>query len=127
MSTDPTDLTIKAGRPFAREIRAVGQAAVWPNVNAVEVRSQARIGRSEQYPLIDPALGNLHQFMDLRIDGADVVIDMALTGADTRALAEHITANTFYDVWLSDVGTTDERALQLLEGRLIVEHTITAA
>lgn len=124
-----TDLEIVAGRPFAREIRAVGQAAIWPTVNSVEVRSQARIGPSENYPLIDEdgTLGNLHQWMTVSIDGADVVIDMSLTGAQTRALAEKITNNTYYDVWLSDVGPTDARALRLLQGRLLKESSITAA
>lgn len=112
------DLTMVQGVPFSRQIHVVGGTAVWPTLASVEARAQVRRGEEVSSPLVV----DLTPFLTVRIDSLDLVVDMSLTGAQTRAIPR----SGFYDLILSDVGTVDARALKILSGKLHLETTVTA-
>lgn len=112
-------LTAVRGVPFARRIRVVAGTTIWATLDDFEVRAQVRSGRSESGRLV----ADLTEFLTVSLDDADILIDLVLTGAETRALA----SGGYYDILLSDVGTTDARALKLLAGQFTVNPTVTAA
>lgn len=58
--------------------------------------------------------------MTSAFDGNDIVISLALTGEDTRELQ-----SGFYDVFISDVGPTDARAIRILHGLFKVTPATT--
>lgn len=112
-------LAVTRGVPFARTVRITGGTSIWATLDDFEVRAQVRAGRSE----LDALVADLGPYLSVSLDGADILIVLALSGAETRALA----AGGFYDILLSDVGTTDARALKVLAGQLTVNPTVTAA
>lgn len=113
-----TTLTVQAGEPYSRRIRVTDGTDIWPDLDDFEVRCQVRSGTSERYSLLD----DLTPFLTPDIDGDDIVIDLAMTGADTRAAK-----SGYYDLILSDIGETDVRAIRILDGRFEVEPVITSA
>lgn len=119
---DATDITVVAGEPFARKITVTGAASVWPTLDTLEARSHVRSGRSEAYPL----LYDLTPHLEVTIVGGDVVVDLQLNGSETRALAATLRAEAHYDMFVSDVGPTDERAVKIQFGRVTIESNVTA-
>lgn len=113
------DLTMVQGVPFSRQIRVAGGTAVWSDLTQVEARAQVRRGEEVASPLVVDLTPNL----TVSIDGTDIVVNISLTGAQTRLVPR----DGFYDVILSDVGMTDARALKILSGKLILETTVTSA
>jgi hypothetical protein len=102
-----TDLILRAGLPFARRFRVLGATAVWPDLPSFEVRSQVRARKSPDSEL----KMDLAQFITMSIEGEDIVGDISLTGSETYTLT-----SGYYDVVLSDPGTTDARLIPVLEG-----------
>jgi hypothetical protein len=112
-----TTLTIQAGEPYARRIRVVDGKNIWATLDLFEVRCQVRDGDSEQYPLVS----DLSIYFTPSYDLNDIVIDIAMTGQQTRTVGPG-----FYDVFLSDVGAVDARAIRILDGNLVVLPAVTA-
>lgn len=106
-----TDLTLRAGLPYARRFVVTGGTAIWPTLDDLEVRAQVRARRSPDAPL----LLNLGQHIVMSIEGADIVGTISMTGAETYPL---VSGN--YDVVLSDPGPTDARLIPVLEGHFKV-------
>lgn len=118
MST-PTAFNLKAGVPYSRRLRITDGTLVWASLDDFEVRWQVRTGTSDKYPLVF----DVTPFLTVSLDDSDIVIDLAMTGADTRAAK-----SGYYDVLVSDVGTVDARALPpIAYGRFDVEPVITSA
>lgn len=115
-----TDLTMTRGLPFRRSVRIVDGTSLWPTLDDFEVRMQARTGQGETYPLVLDFTPHLTP----SVDGADIVVDISLTGEETRALAE---SQGYYDMLVSDVGVVDEEAIKALDGRLTIGPTVTTA
>lgn len=114
-----TDFEMHAGIPFARVIRVTDGKNVWGDLDDFEVRCQLRKGKSTTSGLIL----NLHDYMTVDFGGDDIVITWTMTGAEVRVFD----ANGYYDLILSDTGTTDARAIRVLDGQVHVRNTITSA
>lgn len=119
ITSDPVDLAMTAGLPYRRRFRVTGAAVVWPTVPDFEVRSQIRAGKDETTEL----LYNLAQHITPSIDVDDIVLDLELTGAQTR-LVPH---KGYYDMIISDPGVTDARAIPVSYGKIKVGLLVTAA
>lgn len=117
-SGTPVDLELVAGLPYARRFRVTGAASIWPTVESFEIRSHIREGRNENTPLV----GRLDLFLTSTIEGQDVVVDLTLTGEQTRSIVKG-----FYDIIISDPGTEDARALSISSGKVKVSYLRTAA
>lgn len=90
---------------------------MWETVEALEVRAQVRAGRT-----VDSRLRfDLTPFLVPSIDGEDVVVDLVLTGADTRLVQPG-----YFDVLVTDVGGADAQGVRV-PGVLVVSPTTTAA
>jgi hypothetical protein len=112
------DLPIRAGLPFARRIRVVGGRATWPTLDSFEVRADVRSGASSSSPL----RYDLRQHMAVAYDGDDIVIDLSMTGAQTRQAK-----GGNYDVLVSDAGAEDARAIVAVEGQVTVTPVVSGA
>lgn len=115
-SSPSVDFMLTAGLPYNRKIRAIGAAKVWPTLEDFEVLSQIRSERSSSSRL----LGSLLPYLSASIDGDDIVLDLEMTGAQTRQTPEG-----FYDIIISDPGSTDLRAISVLSGRVVVGSLVT--
>jgi hypothetical protein len=113
---EPTPLDVQAGIPYSRRIRITNGKNLWANLADFEVRSQVRAGRQ----ITSQLKADLGPFLVASFDGNDIVIDLTLTGADTRAL---VGGN--YDILVTDTGATDARGLRVLHGNLTVAPTTT--
>lgn len=117
-SSDSVELSVVAGLPYRRRFRVVNGTSLWATLDAFEVRSQIRDGKTTEATL----LGSLVPHLTPSIDNLDIVIDLDMSGADTRALPAG-----YYDIILSDVGTEDERGLRISNGKIKIGSLITAA
>lgn len=121
ISGTPVDLEMTAGLPYTRRVRVTGAALVWPDTDSFEVRSQFRAGKTPDTALI----ADLGQFLTSSVQAGDIVIDIALSGADTRALLPNLKG--YYDIVISDPGIEDLRALPILSGRVKLGTLVTGA
>lgn len=114
-------LVITSGLPYAKEIvitLPVGRTW-WTQLSDFEVLMQLREEKRRDSTLVK----DLTQYLTVTMDDANTVsVQFSMTGADTRALDR----GGFYDVLISDVGTTDARAYILLFGTVKRMITITA-
>lgn len=117
-TSTPVELIVTAGLPYTRAIRITGGAAIWPELDQFEVRSQVRAGKTEQTAL----LNDLRPFITKTIVENDIVLLLSMTGAETRTLNAG-----YYDVILSDPGVTDARAISALSGKIKIKQLVTAA
>lgn len=111
-----TDLTIVKGLPYRRSIRVKNGTNVWPTVDDFEVRSQVRVSDDPRSTLKT----DLASFITSRVEGADIVLDLAMTGAETRTIH-----GGYYDIVVSDKGSTDINAIRVLGGKFNVKPLIT--
>lgn len=118
MPLDDTPLNINAGLPYNRRIRIKGAAKTWPSLDDFEVRCQLRVSASAKSRLKQ----TLSSYFLPSIDGEDIVLDLKLTGANTRVLP-----SGYYSVVVSDKGSIDERAIEVLRGHLRVRPMATGA
>lgn len=116
--SDPVLLEITAGLPYRRRIRVTNGTSLWANLVDFEVRSQLREGKTISSTL----LLDLAQFITKSLDGADIVLVLAMTGAETRTLSDG-----YFDIILSDPGIEDENAIPALTGKVKIGTLITAA
>lgn len=112
------ELAMTAGLPYSRRFRITNGKSVWPTLDLLEVRSQVRVRKQPTSALV----GALTPFLTPSYDGDDIVIDLELTGAQTRTMIKG-----YYDIVVSDVGATDERALSIASGKVKVGTLVTEA
>jgi hypothetical protein len=112
------ELNIVAGLPYARRIRVTDGAKIWPSVDLLEVRSQVRVSPHWKSTL----KATLTSYITPSIEGNDLVLDLKLTGAQTRTLS-----GGYFDMVVSDKGSVDERGLQVIKGIIKLEHLVTGA
>lgn len=114
----PVDLEVTAGLPYVRKIRVAGATTFWVSDDDYEIRSQVREAKAPTARLVY----DLGQHLTGQIEGSDLVIELRMTGAQTRDLPKG-----YYDIVVSDIGTVDARALRVLSGKVRVSSLITAA
>lgn len=112
-------LAMTAGLPYHRRVRVMNGKALWPTLDSFEVRSQIREGKTEATAL----LGVLTPYLTKSFDGVDIVVDIDLTGEQTR----EIPISGSYDIVISDPGPEDARAFPILAGKIKVKALVTAA
>lgn len=110
------DLHITAGLPYHRRMRIVGGASAWPTLQHFEVKSHVRSSESHKATL----RFDFTPFLSREIDGSDIVVDLKLTGKDTKSVK-----SGYYDLIISDVGEVDARAIPVLSGRVILTRVVT--
>lgn len=118
-SNQRTDLTVVGGVPWDMSVTIVDAKLTWPTLAELEVRCEVRDGENaDDYALI----ADLRPFLDYVFSGNDLVIAFHASGSSTRAWR-----TGFYDLFVSDVGTIDERAIRPLWGSFVVTPAVTAA
>jgi hypothetical protein len=110
------DLDVIGGLPYSRRIRITDGVNTWPTLDDFEVRSEVRVSRSSSSTL----RATLGIFITSSIDGNDIVLDLQMTGSDTRSLL-----GGYYDIVVSDKGDVDLRGIRVLTGQLRVDQLIT--
>jgi len=118
-SSTPVDLVMTAGLPYNRRVRVLNAKNVWGESSLFEVRSQIRASRLSTSEL----LYDLGFHLVSTYDGIDILIELSLTGDQTRKLPK----KGFYDMVISDVGKEDARAVPVLFGKVKVGSLITSA
>lgn len=114
-------LTITSGLPFGKELNVTLPTGRtwWTNVSDFEVLMQVREEKNRNSTLVK----DFAQYLTVTMPSADVVkIEVFLTGAETRTLDR----GGYYDVLISDLGITDERAYVVLAGAVKRLTVITA-
>lgn len=117
-TSTPVALEMTAGLPYSRRFRVQDGKLVWPTLDTFEVRSQIRKRKTPTSEL----LGALTPFLTPSYDEDDIVVDLELTGAQTREVV-----GGYYDIIISDVGTTDARAIPIASGKVKVGTLVTEA
>lgn len=115
---DDTLLDITAGLPYNRKIRVTNGVNVWPTLEDFEVRCQVRVAANKNSTL----KSTLSSYFTSSIEDNDIVIELNMTGSETREIL-----GGYYDVIISDVGPVDARALPLLKGQVRVTPLVTEA
>lgn len=122
----PNALTVVAGRPFSQTIRVKNIRSIWATTDELEVRAQLRSGTTST----DPLIYNLHKHMTYAYDADDLVITLFMTGAQTRVLLAREwspTGHGYFNIVISDVGTTDSRAIVVPLITLVASDTTVRA
>lgn len=100
--------------------RVVNGTTIWASLDECEVRSQIRqYGNEASRLLLD-----LTPFLSMALDGADIVVTLNVPGSMTRTLPQ---GNGYFDMIISDVGTTDSRAITLHSGIADITPAVTSA
>lgn len=113
---------ITSGIPYAKEITVTLPTgrAWWTLITDFEVKAQIREGVDSAAPL----LLDLTPFISDTFAGANnVIITLDMNGSETRQLLK----SGYYDILLSDNGTTDGRVIRVLDGPVYRDSVITAA
>lgn len=113
-----TKLNLKAGLPFSRRIVVRSGMGLWASLNLFEARMQLRELADRNSCII----ADLSSYLTKSYDGEDIVINWSMTGSQTRSLQ-----SGYYDLILSDVGSTDANAIQALYGYLNVDSVVTSS
>jgi hypothetical protein len=119
-------LSMTAGAPFHQRIRMVGVKSIWSTVELLEVRAQMRVGPKSS----DDLIVNLHDFMTYSFVGDDLVIDLDMTGGQTRALYTLQWGpfkKGYFNVIASDVGVEDARSVVVPTVTIQITGTTTSA
>jgi hypothetical protein len=112
---------ITAGLPFSKTFNVTLPTGRnwWTNLEDFEAKAQVR----EKPDVSSPLVLDLAPYMTLAFDNEDFVsITIEMTGEDTRSL----TRSGYYDVILSDVGSTDARAYKLSQGSVRFTPLVTS-
>lgn len=117
--SQPVELILTAGLPYNRRFRVIDGVNVWPTEYTYEARSHIRVAKTFTSRL----LFDLTPFLTVTIEGNDILVTLALTGEDTRAIAP---GKGYYDIILSDVGAEDDRAISISSGTVTVKTIVTA-
>ena len=128
-TSTPVDLRMRAGLPYGRRFRMQDGKNTWANLADFEVRCQVRQGKTDDSLF----LFNLTPYLTPSYDVNDIVVDLVMTGADTREarsailLLTEVAAVGNYDLIISDVGVEDARAIPLASGKVKIDTLVTAA
>jgi hypothetical protein len=112
------ELNVTGGLPYSRRIRVTNGANIWSSVDDLEVRSQVRVSPDWRSTL----KASLSSFITASIDGDDLILDLKLTGSQTRTLS-----GGHYDIVVTDKGSDDVRGIRVLKGILRLEPLTTGA
>lgn len=122
MPTTIIPLNIRSGVPFTFEfvVTLPSGRSWWTDISQFEILAQIR-----DLPAYTSRLQfDLSKFFTVTLDAPDAyMVRLFLTGEQTRL----ITRSGYYDVIMSDVGTTDARAEVLLAGQVLLNSVVTAA
>lgn len=125
-----TDIEITAGKSFNKQIRVVDAKNVWATLDVFEIRAQLRTGPDSDDLLVE----NLHDFMTEKAfdtdpdHDKDLLITWRMTGADTQALYDKewgFFHRGYFNIAISDIGTTDSRSLVSRQCELVVHGNTT--
>jgi hypothetical protein len=109
------NLVLTQGVPYAQEFRFVGAAAVWPGAEGCQALAQVRERVTDSTVMLD-----LTPDLVVSVDGDDVLVTLTLTGAQTRTLS----ANGFYDLYLTDSDGSATHAVRVA-GRVLITLAVT--
>lgn len=118
---DPVDLEITAGLPFSKTfaVTLTEGRSYWNEVNQFEVLAQVRKKKERTSDLVLDLAG----FISVTKVNANLfVFELKMSGLQTRSLS----APGFYDILMSDPGTTDNRAYIISHGKVRRDTVITA-
>lgn len=111
-------LKVRAGLPFRRRVRLTdGKLTFWDNLSLFEARMQIRVDKDSRSRLkydFTPHLATA-------FDANDILVSWNLSGAETLELK-----GGYFDLILSDIGTTDETAIPILWGTIDVTPIVTS-
>lgn len=114
-------LTIVSGLPFGKEINIslpTGRTW-WTQLSNFEVLFQIREDKMRDSPLVK----DMSEYLTVSMPESDTIkVEIFMTGAETRDLEQ----GGFYDILVSDTGTTDARAYRVLKGTVKRQTVITA-
>jgi hypothetical protein len=111
-----TMLVMTAGLPYSRRIRIKNVTNVWPTVDDFEVHSQIRVSNNPRSTL----KGDLSEYITATIDGTDIVLDLRLTGSQTRSVS-----SGYYDIVISDPTPDAARGIKVLGGQIQIKPLVT--
>lgn len=121
MAANPADLVVEQGVPLYKTYRFVDAVKLWPSAVGCEVRSSAvlydgvRIDLSSYFSVpsvVTEGTGT----------GTDIKVTLNLTGEATRRFS----SNGSYDLFLSDTGVVDAKAI-VVRGSVEVITALTPA
>jgi hypothetical protein len=118
MTVEVDPWVVQAGEPFSRVIRLVDGATIWPTVGDFEVRAQVR----EENTMPSKLIFDLSPHFVTSVDGVDLVATLVLNGQQTRQLKDG-----YYDVFFSDVGGDDSKAVRAFKGTISWVPAYTSA
>jgi len=107
-----TAVPLVQGVPLDLEVTVEGGAARWPG--GFEARGQVRTS-----PRSTTVHFDLTPHLTSRADGADVVVELHLTGAHTRQIDGGV-----FDIYVAE-GDAQTAALRVLSGTFTVERAVT--
>lgn len=123
------DLEIVQGVPYSRLYRFPGAVALWPNAQGCEIRSQVRHPEGSRQLVLNltPYFSAPSVVAEGEGAGTDIFTILTLNGDATRLLPPASKERPLiYDVFISDVGSLDERAIRG-GGIITVEQAVTSA
>jgi hypothetical protein len=103
-----TQLDVRPGLPFSRRVRLTDGKNIWADLDDFEARMHIRVSEDSSSRLkydFTPHLGT-------SFDNDDILVEWALTGAETSLLKLG-----YYDLVISDTGVEDARAIRVLYGK----------
>lgn len=109
---------VKAGLPFARQIRITNGKNIWATLEAFEARMHIR----EERDVTSSLKYDFSPHIIKSFDVDDIVLAWSLTGAQTRELS-----SGYFNLLVSDIGSVDDRAIQVIFGYLNLLPTTTSA
>jgi len=110
------NLNITKGLPYSRRIRVTDGKLTWPTLDELEVKSDVRVSAVSTGTL----KGSLAAFITPSFEGNDLILELRMSGKDTRTFS-----GGFYDIVVSDKGTDDIRAIRVLKGRVEMDRLVT--
>lgn len=109
MTVEIAPWEVQAGEPFSRVVRLLNGTSIWATTSDFEVRAQVR----EEQTMPSKLILDLSPFITKSVDGVDLIATLTLTGEKTRLLK-----NGFFDVFFSDTGATDGKAIRAFKGTI---------
>ena len=119
--TKSVTFSITAGLPFSKTfiITLPTGRSWWLQRQNFEVRAQIR----EKPDTSSTLILDLIDYINVTYASNVITVYLQMSGEDTRKL----TRSGFYDLIVSDVGTTDQRAYKIVEGPARVSPLVTSA
>lgn len=116
MANQDLALLIQKGVPFVSKFTFASATTTWPTLSLCEARSQLRRTATSATLIFD-----FTPYLTTSISGTDIVVTLTMNGSQTRL----VTSSGLWDLFLSDVGTTDANSMRL-GGNVIVNEAVTS-